>query len=239
MFVKTSMKPILVLPICIVFAWAQPQGPTSPVEDAIARLQGLADQVKSTLADGDFATASRLATELGVAITQQERALKLVQLEAGLANDGPARFDALPRLATTAYEAGELGKAETYAKELLTLATQYREDRNYGNAIFYGNMVLGRVALRRDKNVGLAKADLIASGSTPGSPTLNSFGPNVSLARDLLEIGERESVLQFFDQCRAFWKLESKPAHKLDEWIGGVKGCCRMPDFGANLVYVP
>jgi hypothetical protein len=44
-----------------------------------------------------------------------------------------------------------LNAAESYANELLAGAPSYPKDWNYGNAIFSGNMLLGRVALRRDK----------------------------------------------------------------------------------------
>jgi hypothetical protein len=94
-------------------------------------------------------------------------------------------------------------------------------------------MVLGRVALRRDKNVALAKNLLIASGKTPGSPQLNSFGPNMSLAKDLLAAGERDTVLEFFSECSSFWKQQFS---KLDQWAAMVKGG-GDPDFGANLRY--
>ena len=105
--------------------------------------------------------------------------------------------------------------------------------RNYGNAVFFGNMVIGRVALRRDKNTFLAKSSLLASGETSGSPQLNSFGPNMSLAKDLLEQGERDTVLEFFAECRKVWKLGYD---KLDAWTANVRGG-GIPDFGANLLY--
>jgi len=44
--------------------------------------------------------------------------------------------------------------------------------------------------------------------------------------------------LQFFEQCRVFWKT-SALERKLDDWTVVIKGCCRMPNFGANLVYGP
>jgi hypothetical protein len=94
-------------------------------------------------------------------------------------------------------------------------------------------MLIGQVALGRDKNVSLAMSSLPASAQTPGSPTLNSFGPNVSLAKDLLTEGERDTVLQFFTLCRSFWKMDRG---KLDAWTATVKGG-GTPDFGANLVY--
>ena len=62
---------------------------------------------------------------------------------------------------------------------------------------------------------------------------MNSFGPNMSLARDLLEKGERETVLQYFELCRKFWKMGQR---NLDQWTEDVKAG-RTPEFGANLVY--
>lgn len=236
------MRLALAVVIGSVVARAQQQpGPSE--KEQIAQLQGLADQVKSALASGNLEAGTRLATELGFAISRHERALTFAQFEAGLPAPGPGRFYTLARVAIAAFEASDYAKAESYANEVLALAPQYREDRSYGDrsygdAIFYGNMVLGRVALRRDYDIPKAKAALMASGQTPGSPVLNSFGPNMSLAKDLLEAGERESVLQFFDECRAFWKSTGS-VRKLDEWSAVVKGCCRLPHFGANLVYGP
>jgi hypothetical protein len=55
----------------------------------------------------------------------------------------------------------------------------------------------------------------------------------MTLARDLLQRGESESVLEYFTLCRAFWKMGSKT---LDTWSATVrKG--ETPNFGANLLY--
>ena len=107
------------------------------------------------------------------------------------------------------------------------------KDWNYANSIFFGNLLLGRVALRRDRNPAQVKISLLASARSPVSPNLNAFGPNMSLARDLLENGECEAVLEFFTLYRAFWKMG--PA-QLDEWTVTVKGGA-IPEFGANLLY--
>jgi len=158
---------------------------------------------------------------------------KLVELEQAAPAAGIHRFYALHRLAETAFDAGRLDKAEKYANELLALAPQYSKDWNYGNAIYYGNMVIGRVALRRDMGFAVAKRSLLAAGKTPGSPQLNSFGPNMSLAKDLLSMGQRDTVLQFFASCHNFWKHERG---RLDAWSATVmRG--GTPDFGANLRY--
>jgi hypothetical protein len=62
---------------------------------------------------------------------------------------------------------------------------------------------------------------------------MNSFGPNVSLAKDLLEKGERDAVIQYLELCRKFWKLDNG---RLDQWIKEIKAG-KVPQFGANLVY--
>ena len=60
---------------------------------------------------------------------------------------------------------------------------------------------------------------LRASGATPGSPQLNSFGPNMSLASDLLQQGETEAVLAYFELCRVFWTMGGS---RLDAWTQDV-----------------
>lgn len=122
--------------------------------------------------------------------------------------------------------------ADKYARELLTLAPTFQGNWNYGNAIQDGNLVLGRIALHEGQTVE-AKQYLLEAGKSPGSPTMNSFGPNMSLARDLLEKGERETVLQYFELCRKFWEMDDG---KLDQWSQEVKAD-KIPRFGANLVY--
>lgn len=159
------------------------------------------------------------------------------QMLADLEQDvGPAtgrdRFYRLCNLAKFAANAGEWEKAESYATELLAQAGQGSGDWNKGNAIHDGNMVLGLVALHRG-NIAGARERLLAAGQTPGSPQLNSFGPNMTLAKELVEHNEREAVLQYFTLCRAFWAMGTK---KLDDWSAMVRGG-GMPDFSANLVY--
>jgi len=140
------------------------------------------------------------------------------------------RFYMLDELALAAWKAGADDKAAAYAKELLNGAKNNRDDWNYGNAVFDGHMVLGLEALRHD-DVAAARAHLLDSANTPGSPQLNSFGPNMLLAKALVERGERGAVLDFFTACRTFWKAG---ASRLDAWSEAVrKG--EMPRFQMNL----
>jgi outer membrane lipoprotein-sorting protein len=134
----------------------------------------------------------------------------------------------LSELAKVALDADQLDKAAAYASQLL----QLKSDPNDGQATHDGNMVLGIVSLRNGNTVS-AKHYLLESGQTKGSPSLNSFGPNMRLAKELLEKGEKDAVLQYFDQCRAFWKMG---ADRLDAWSAAVRQG-RTPSFGTNLVY--
>ena len=153
----------------------------------------------------------------------------LADLEQDLGEDQNRGY-ALPRLAKAAVAAGALDKASLYANELLTSAQT--GDWNDGNAVHDGNMVRGLVALHSG-NVEQAAKDLIEAGKTSGSPQLNSFGPNMTLARELLEKGQRDAVLEYLTLCKKFWTLG---ASQLDTWIDAIRTGGK-PDFGANLVY--
>ena len=142
------------------------------------------------------------------------------------------RFRDLPDLTISAFKAGDLNKAKAYAEEMLARALQNKNEFEYGSAIYYGNMVLGCLALKAE-DITKAKEYLLASGKTIGSPVLNSFGPNMILAKELLERGEKETVLQFFQLCEGFWKRHTD---KLRQWSSVVKAG-GIPDFGANLDY--
>ena len=91
-------------------------------------------------------------------------------------------------MAVTAMACEDLAKAGEYAEKLLATARPEKDDWNYGNAVFEAHTILGRVALSRDDIRG-AERHLLESGRTPGSPQLNSFGPNMILADRLLERG--------------------------------------------------
>jgi hypothetical protein len=148
------------------------------------------------------------------------------------ATDEVHRFYALDDAAKESFVVGDTDDARKFATELLDLAPKYSGDWNYGNAIQDGNLVLGRIAVKEGR-IEDAKKFLLAAGSSKGSPQMDSFGPNMSLAKDLLEKGERDTVLQYFELCRRFWETDHG---KLDDWTQQVKAG-KIPHFGANLVY--
>ena len=55
----------------------------------------------------------------------------------------------------------------------------------------------------------------------------------MSLATDLLQQGETEAVLAYFELCRVFWKMGRD---RLDAWTKEVRAG-KVPAFGANLRY--
>jgi RNA polymerase sigma factor (sigma-70 family) len=141
-------------------------------------------------------------------------------------------FCALSAAAKESFGAGKIDESRNYAQELMTLLPKYKSHWSYGDAVQDANIVFGRIAVREGK-IDAAEKYLIAAGKSPGSGVMDSFGPNMTLAKDLLEKGERDTVLEYFMLCRRFWKNERG---RLDEWKQEVMSG-QTPDFGANLFY--
>jgi tetratricopeptide (TPR) repeat protein len=183
----------------------------------------------------DLAHLHLMGLTLRTPAEQQAKAKQaLGELEQSLAltPDPQEQYYLLSDLAKMAFTASDAAKATLYAKRLLSEAKQLPFDWNYGNAIYTGNLILGRVALAAN-DVASAKTYLLAAAATPGSPQLNSFGPNMTLARDLLARGERDTVLEFFQRCGKFWTMG---ADTLKQWTKVVKNG-GTPDWGPNLDY--
>ncbi len=140
------------------------------------------------------------------------------------------------REVTAALNRGDYEHARELGEQRLSQATDPDwGDSNawdYGNAIHIGHLILGHVELRTG-NVAAARRHLLASAETPGSPQLGSFGPNMSLARDLLLMGQRDVVMKYLTRLEDLWPDRNGmlPAWKRHLRAGA------MPDFGANLVY--
>lgn len=159
------------------------------------------------------------------ALARYENALQAISAQS-------TKFYLTTRAAATALAAGETVKAKSYSDTLLEQAGAMRDDWNYGNAIQVANLVLGEVALSSGDVAG-AKRLLLEAGKTPGSPQLNSFGPNMRLARKLLAKGERETVIEYFNLCSHFWRDRQE---KLGVWKAAVQRG-QEPEFGPNLNY--
>jgi hypothetical protein len=137
----------------------------------------------------------------------------------------------LQDIGNIAIEGGDLEKANSCALELSELPSV--ADRFFpeiGAANHHANLIWGRIALKRG-DVDAAKCHLQEAARTEGSPLLDSLGPNMMLAKELLEKGERDAVVNFLRLCGSFWQT---PEHRAEQWIftlqqGG------QPDFANNL----
>ncbi len=154
-------------------------------------------------------------------LEQFEKAFELTPVE--------HRRHLLSYLAKMALESGDDEKAMRFASDMLE---ESEAKWNVGNDIHHGNLVMGRIALRKG-NVEEAKRRLIAAGKTTGSPQLNSSGPGMRLANQLLLLGESEVVLDYFNLCDKFW---SSSNNKLQVWRADIEHG-RLPDFGTRLHY--
>jgi hypothetical protein len=143
---------------------------------------------------------------------------------------------ALNMFCRMAVEAGEIDAARTCAERMLASAEKNAErlktQHLYGDSLNKAHTLVGRVALRRG-DVAAARQHLLAAGDVPGDGTLTSFGPNMALAKELLERGERDVVIQYFDLCAKFWTFDRG---QLARWKAAVKNG-EVPEFGASLVY--
>ena len=148
----------------------------------------------------------------------------------GLKKDDPASSQQLLTLARAAMDAGDTDGAQALAKDLLAILPKLSADPEYKRGAddikHHSCIILGRVALRKG-DVETAKADLLEAGHVGGGQTLAAYGPNMSLAKELLERGERDTVLQFLQLCRKFWGFPER----LEPWIAAIKNG-QIPDFG-------
>ncbi len=136
------------------------------------------------------------------------------------------------RGAARAADPRSLPNAEAAARRLLWQARspQLAADFwNRGNAVHYGHILLGRCALQRGDLVE-ARRELLLASAVAGSPQLSSFGPDMTLADELLRRGEAPLVLEYLSRCRPLWHPSKS---RLDEWRSAIERGL-PPEFGAN-----
>ena len=144
------------------------------------------------------------ATDGDAASKSESHGKALELFEAALAVEGKPRFYQLDTVAKAAFKAGHLDKARTYSTELLAIAPSFDRNWNYGNAIYTGNSILALIALG-EGDMNLARTYMLAASLTPGSPQLDSFGPDLTIAKEMLDRGEREAVVNFLNNVSKFW----------------------------------
>ena len=133
----------------------------------------------------------------------------------------------------TAFKENKMEEATNYAHEYLNLS-KLNQDWNFEDAVHHSNLVLGLIALKKGE-VEQSKNHLIKAGKTKGNGVLKSFGPNMSLANELLKIGEREVVLEYISLIMKFWYMIFS-WRKTRLWKKQILNN-ELPEFGGNLIY--
>jgi tetratricopeptide (TPR) repeat protein len=138
------------------------------------------------------------------------------------------RLAPLAEAARWSLAAGKTADAAKFAREILDLQPSLRALPAAADAAHVARQVLGRIALREGRT-DEAKRLLMESILTPG-PRLTDYGPGMGLAKELLEKGERQAVLDYLAACARFWNRS-----RLEEWSGAINDG-KTPDFPANLL---
>ena len=205
---------------------------------AASQLEEMADSLKAALHTGDFQTARRITLQISNEISAQLAARRpppekeLAEFERKLTSaTGSDRVFLLSRAARMALDLQQTDKSAKYGVEILQLAESTTDWTRFV-ALHQGHTAIGRVELRKG-NRAQSITHLLASAQLSPEPTLASFGPSAILAKELLELGERDAVLRYLEQCRRFW---SHGASRLDNWIAAIERG-EMPAFGPNLAF--
>ena len=132
----------------------------------------------------------------------------------------PAARQALPgEMADAAFKIGDFPAAAELAKVYLKSS-----DRP---AVQRANTILGRVALRTG-DIAQAKQYLLDSADPRAARDIAFSGPTLILAKELIEQGERDAVLEYLEDCLQLWP---RGENVLRIWIADIKNG-RTPSFG-------
>jgi hypothetical protein len=108
-------------------------------------------------------------------------------------------------------------QTEARARELLAL-TAHKRDADYGTSVFLAHMALGEAAFARGQKAEAVR-HLLAASEAPSTEFLRYSQIDMSLARELVDAGEREAVATFLERCAKFNRAE----RQLGNWAGQIR----------------
>lgn len=117
----------------------------------------------------------------------------------------------LPQLARMAMDAGEHEWARNYAHEILNQDIESPAYSNYEDHYHLAKTILGRLALQSG-DINQAKQYLQESAECG----FCAFGPDLSLANELLNQGERDAVREYLKTCLEQWPSGTED---VSQWI--------------------
>ena len=169
---------------------------------------------------GELATLYRLAGIPDERIDDPAaRAVESYNRVLELTHNAAAREALAGDMAQAEFKVGDMEGAGALAKIHLQ-----GKDRT---ALQRSNTILGRVALRSGDVPGAKQYLLDSSGPLARSDVAVS-GPTLVLAKELLQKGEKEAVLQYLDNCLSLWP---RGESVLQLWIDDIKNG-KTPNFG-------
>lgn len=123
-------------------------------------------------------------------------------------------------MAQATFKTGDFAEAAQFAKIDLQTANPAAAQR--------ANTILGRVALRSGDLNGAKQYLLDSAVVAPGQTGL-AFSPTMVLAKELLEKGERDAVVEYLEDCKPLWP---RGRRILQSWIADIKDGL-TPNFGS------
>ena len=160
-----------------------------------------------------------------------KHAMKYAQMSFNLAKSNRTKLNAIEELMMDAYYAQNYTQANDYA--LMEHKYLPSSDPTLDpDVIYHSYMMQGLVALH-NKDIPAADNFLLKSGQSSGSAPLDSFGPNMMLADQLLQNGQKAVVLQFLQECATFW---NEGTNTLKQWMAEIKQG-QHPDFSMQENY--
>jgi hypothetical protein len=163
------------------------------------RFNGAVEDYESAKANAREADIDAALRKL---FAEGEKGLAVIAKDEMLARSSD-HFELVVRLAEIALDLNELKKARAFAEAVLN----EKKDQSGGDdgwrdtdkAIYYGNTLLGRVALR-EGNAAKAKEHLAASLKFPADSDFELHVLKLDLAAELLAKGEKQVVLDYLAQ---------------------------------------
>lgn len=225
----------LILALCLACSvFGQDLPPATP--EQIAQLTAQLEQMKAFIQAGQLKEAygvnMKFTAQLGkLSIRVPTPEEQLLHIEELMAERPQTRIGFLAQAAKLALDAGQLDKADGFAKDLRTLA-EPESNMLQSVSVHAAHILLGRVALQGTHDLVTAKAELLAAARVAPA-AIQKFGPNMSLARDLLAAGERATVLEYVN---SFHDLSPEAMDKLNRWAKLIQSGA-IPDFGANILF--
>jgi hypothetical protein len=208
--------------------------PDKPEPKLTSGLIPVAEKLIESLDEPQLDLARKYSAQLAAQIHAQHELYLRRELESGTGDAALDKFFSLSRRLDSSLRKGDVADAAVLASEVQgaqnAIGSEKRLPASVKSRNIYNiNDALGRAAFLARNYIG-AGDYLLKAADTPGTdPSLRTFGPDLWLARVLLNVGYKEVVLAFLERCRMFWD-----SSKLDNWILTIQEG-QPADFGPNI----